>query len=374
MRHIREPGYLPVLRAGNIQDFLNLSDDLIWVPKNLISDAQLLSAGDIAICMSSGSRQIVGKTAILDKEWQGAVGAFCGIVRCTEKVNAGFLARWFRTGQYRRWRDKQAAGTNIQNLKFSVLENMAIPLPPLTEQKRIAVMLDGQMAAVERARKAAEEKTAAARALPSALLRSAFSPAESGRLPNGWEIVRITDVCKIIRDRPLQFKGEKRYYDTRAIGVNGAEKTPATVTYSVRPSRADCYPPLNSVGFAKMKGTRKTVLINADLAGAIFSTGFLFLAAKTGRIVPEFLLAFLRSELFQHRKDRVIPESIMGSITLTDAAKLEMPLPPLSEQRQIASRLAEQLAAAEKARQAAEDELREINALPAALLRKVFAV
>jgi type I restriction enzyme S subunit len=55
------------------------------------------------------------------------------------------------------------------------LENLAIALPPLPEQRRIAGILREQLAAVERARASLVEQTAAISALPGALLRRAFA-------------------------------------------------------------------------------------------------------------------------------------------------------------------------------------------------------
>ncbi len=57
------PGYLPILRAGNIGSELNTESDLVWVPASNVSSEQRIQAGDIAICMSSGSPAVVGKTA-----------------------------------------------------------------------------------------------------------------------------------------------------------------------------------------------------------------------------------------------------------------------------------------------------------------------
>jgi type I restriction enzyme S subunit len=51
---------------------------------------------------------------------------------------------------------------------------------------------------------------------------------------------------------------------------------------------------------------------------------------------------------------------------------LEIPLPPLDEQRRIASRLNEQLATVESARKAAEEQLQAARQLPSAYLREVF--
>jgi len=62
----------------------------------------------------------------------------------------------------------------------------------------------------------------------------------------------------------------------------------------------------------------------------------------------------------------------MKKITRTQVVDLAVPLPPLSEQERIAGVLREQMAAVEKARAAAEEELATINALPAALLRRAF--
>ena len=50
-----------------------------------------------------------------------------------------------------------------------------IPLPPLTEQKRIAALLNEQMAYVETVRMSAREQLDAINALPAALLRRAFA-------------------------------------------------------------------------------------------------------------------------------------------------------------------------------------------------------
>jgi type I restriction enzyme S subunit len=65
--------------------------------------------------------------------------------------------------------------------------------------------------------------------------------------------------------------------------------------------------------------------------------------------------------------------STFEAISRDDLEQLSFPLPPLSEQRRIAGLLREQMAAAEKARAAAEKELNTINALPAALLRRAFS-
>ncbi len=75
-------GHLPILRATNIQDEnLVLEDKLVYVPQELVKDEQLLQKNDIVICMSSGSKHLVGKAARLTREWDGSFGTFCAAIR-----------------------------------------------------------------------------------------------------------------------------------------------------------------------------------------------------------------------------------------------------------------------------------------------------
>ena len=175
--HTSTIGYLPILRAGNIGEKLDTENDLVWVSQDYVSEEQLLRIGDIVVCMSSGSPSVVGKTASLQKEWAGSVGAFCGIIRVKRQEHSQYLSLWLRSSNYLKWRDKQARGANIQNLRFSEFGGMAIPLPPLAKQKQIVADLNQKITATETARVAAEAELDAISALPAAFLRQAFSGA-----------------------------------------------------------------------------------------------------------------------------------------------------------------------------------------------------
>ncbi len=57
-----------------------------------------------------------------------------------------------------------------------MLRTMAIPLPPLAEQRRIAARLREQLAEIDRAKAALDAQRKAIDALPAALLREVFGP------------------------------------------------------------------------------------------------------------------------------------------------------------------------------------------------------
>lgn len=78
------------------------------------------------------------------------------------------------------------------------VEALRIPLPPLPEQKRIADILNKQMAAVERARKAAEERLAAVNALPDAAYRELLGSDQI----RSWDLKTVADITTLVTDGP----------------------------------------------------------------------------------------------------------------------------------------------------------------------------
>ena len=107
--------------------------------------------------MSSGSSNVLGKSAMLRGEWRGSFGAFLAAVRPQpEKMCAQFLSHYLRTPEFRLWASS-SSGIGIKNIRASDLKAFQIPLPPLPEQKRIAGILD-QADALRRLRARALEK------------------------------------------------------------------------------------------------------------------------------------------------------------------------------------------------------------------------
>lgn len=135
-------GYIPVLRAGNIQGHLILDDDLVYVPERMVSEKQRLRRGDIVMCTSSGSAEIVGKTGFTDRDWNGSFGAFCAVVRPKAgKCHPRYLFHYLQSPRFRDW-TRNSSGVGIKNIRKSELDAVEIPFPSPDEQRRIAAILD----------------------------------------------------------------------------------------------------------------------------------------------------------------------------------------------------------------------------------------
>ena len=116
-------------------------------------------------------RAPVGPTNIADVEC--CIGRGLAAIRCGKNANRDFILHALR--HYEEALVNKGTGSTFEAINRDDLESFAIPLPPLAEQRRIAVVLKKQMAVVEKTRAAAEEELDAIDAMPSSLLRKAFA-------------------------------------------------------------------------------------------------------------------------------------------------------------------------------------------------------
>jgi len=131
-----------LLRSNNIHNNVLNFKDIQILNKLKVKSEQILRDDDIAICMSNGSKNLVGKAAKYNKaNGLYTVGAFCAIFRANNNVNASFIKYLFEGRHYFDQLSSVLAGTNINNLKNSDIESLNAMLPPLIEQAKIADIL-----------------------------------------------------------------------------------------------------------------------------------------------------------------------------------------------------------------------------------------
>ena len=208
------PGYLPILRATNIQDRqLLLEEELVYVKDEKISDSQLLRRGDVVIAMSSGSKSVVGKAAQLNIDWEGSFGAFCAVFRPNSTIEPFFIGQVFQTERYREHLLKEARGTNINNLSKGHILDYQFLLPPLPEQRAIAHTLQ----TIQEAKFTRQREIALERERKAALIDYLFShgtkgeprkQTEIGEIPESWEVVKLGDKAEL--KNGINFKKEQK--------------------------------------------------------------------------------------------------------------------------------------------------------------------
>ncbi len=134
-----------VLRSSNIQNDRMDYEDIVRVKMDIPKN-KMCHIGDILICARNGSKRLVGKAAIIDKEGM-SFGAFMAIFRspCNEYVLQFINSAYFRNSLL-----GDTGTTTINQITQDMLKNALIPLPPLAEQKRIVAKIEELLPLIDR--------------------------------------------------------------------------------------------------------------------------------------------------------------------------------------------------------------------------------
>jgi type I restriction enzyme, S subunit len=138
-----DPDAIACMRTKNIQADLE-DGDLVFIPRSPIKESKLLRCGDILVS-SANSWNLVGKCCWVPKlPYQATFGGFTSVLRADPtRALPRYLYHWFatdRTQQLARSFGQQT--TNISNLNQARCLELEVSLPPLEEQRRVAVVLD----------------------------------------------------------------------------------------------------------------------------------------------------------------------------------------------------------------------------------------
>jgi type I restriction enzyme S subunit len=230
--------------------------------------------------------------------------------------------------------ERLAAGAVVKNLNSELVRGVRVPLPPLSEQRRIADILD-KADAIRRKRKEAI-------ALPADLLRSAFLEMFGDPVtnPKGWPLHSVSDLC------------ENKQYGTAEKANKNREGAPVlrmnNLTYSGAIDLAELkWVPLSDAERAKLDLRDGDVLFNRvnsrELVGktAVWHhgngytfAGYLIRLRMKREVLGDYVAAAMNMPSMKRVLMRIAKPSInMANISGTDLSRVKIPLPPLTEQR-----------------------------------------
>jgi type I restriction enzyme S subunit len=297
------------------------------------------------------------------------------VIRPNENIIAEWIWRFLRQPSVLQNATNYFTGAvGQQRVPDTFLKSLEIPLPPLGEQQRIASRLNEQLATVESARKAAEEQLQAARQLPSVYLREVFDNGLVHKFPKKT----LEDVCSFITDgthvtpkyvaKGVPFLSVKDVKETGLLFDNCryiSEEEHRELTKRYKPERGDVlYTKVGTTGIAKA--------VDVDREFSIFVSVAL-LKLKHEMITPEYLERVLNSPFCRVQAEDLTQGMANRNLVLKDLKRIELPLPPIEEQKQVTKLITEKLLSAKAMINLLESQLAEINRLPASLLREAFA-
>ena len=202
---VRKYGTL-VLRSSNVQNGTLCFDDNVFVDAD-IPDRIMVRPGDILVCVRNGSRDLIGKSALIDERAVGMTfGAFMGVFR---SEYGQFLRHVFQSGIFKK-QINEPLGATINQITNKSLNSFKVPLPPTDEERteiaRVLSDVDALLASLDQV--IAKKRDLKQATMQQLLTGKARLPGFSGE----WEVKRLEELAEI-RSGGTPSTGEPSFWD-----------------------------------------------------------------------------------------------------------------------------------------------------------------
>ena len=331
-----------LLRANNIDNGEINFDDVVYVDKSKVSKEQYLQKGDILVCASSGSKNLVGKSAsiLFDKPY--TFGAFCKVVRPKAEYS-DYLGMFFQSEIYRRKISEVALGANINNIRNEHIDSLELPLYSNDENLKIVNKLKAIRKIITHRQKQLEKLDE----LIKARFVEMFGDVATNAL--NWKKEPMGDYMTLLTD--FSANGSYEYLDSKVRMYN--EPNYALMVRTTDLEKKDFE---NDVKYIDEKAynilSKSKVFGNEIIMNKIGSAGKIYLMPVLNRPVSlgrnafmfrfndDINIVFLYFLLTSDYGEREIQQHVRGAVTKTitkEAARsVKIIIPPIELQNQFA--------------------------------------
>ncbi len=321
-------GDIPWITGADVTDNVIVSGRK-WITQEAIDNSatHVVPKGAILLVTRTGVGKVAkaGADIAISQDLTGIV--------LKEGTNADFVAAAIRQ-KTRNLLDIQQ-GAIIKGVLRKDVEKLEIPLPPLSEQRRIVEILD-QADLLRRRRAEADAKTE--RILPALFIKMFGDPAAN---PMGWPVVQLGDVAQEFISGGTPSTRVEHYWTGDIPWITGADVTDNVIvsgrkwlTQEAIEDSATHVVPKGAILLVTRTGVGKVAKAGADIAISQDLTGIVL---KEGTNV-DFVVAAIRQKT-RNLLD-IQQGAIIKGVLRKDVEKLEIPLPELPIQQRFANSVA----------------------------------
>lgn len=325
---IQDRGVL-VLRSSNIQDGRLSFEDNVYIS---VEKYNPVKKNDILICVRNGSQRLIGKSALISKNFDNmGFGAFMTVYRSERNP---FLYHWFDTEKYYKEVYKNL-GATINSINGSDLKKFKVPFPSLPEQQKIADFLT----AVDKRVELLEKKKTLLETYKKGVMKKIFNQEIRFKDDNGndfpdWEEKRLGSLLKHVSARnkslnvelvlsvsnTLGFISQKDQFDKHRVASKDVSnyKIVCKNQFGYNPSR------INVGSIALLK----------DYEIGIVSPMYVIFQTKE-RLDSTYMEYLTKTHLFRHHVKVGCSGSVRDSLNFDEMEKFKFNIPSLNEQIKI---------------------------------------
>ncbi|MBS9781254.1 MAG: restriction endonuclease subunit S [Gammaproteobacteria bacterium] len=269
---------------------------------------------------------------------------------------------------YKQFQFKSNA-TTIPVIYSDTLKELSIPLPPLSEQQQIVTFLDNKLVTIDtligKQRQLLEKLDEQRSALISHTVTKGLNPQTPmkdsgvewlGDIPSHWEVKRLKYVANIFNGDSLNEDMKAKYTSinldelpyisskdinvaTHNVNYNNGLRIPKNTNLKIAPKNSSL------LCIEGGSAGRKVAFINQDVC---FVNKLASFVAQIDN--SKFLFYILNGELFKNQFN-INLSGLIGGVSITSIKHFFIPLPPLTEQQQIADYLDTETAKIDKTKQ-----------------------
>jgi type I restriction enzyme S subunit len=358
-------GAIPWVKIGDMLQGTVVSTDETITPAALKnSAAKLLPRGTVLISIFA----TIGRTAVLGIE-AATNQAIAGVVpRDTNTLVPEYLRLYFESVVATL--ERRARGVAQLNLNSGILKGLPIPVPPLSEQRRIVEVLDRAEALRAKRRATLAELDVLTRAIFLDLFGDLTTNSKE------WPVVRLGDLCEEVIDcphsTPIYSDAPTSYPCVRSSDIqNGSldlseAKFVDKSEYDRRTGRGQ--PRRGDVIYCREGARFGNAARVVDDTSLCLGQRMMLFRPKPLATVSDYLWGFLSTPAAYRQAARSLDGSASPHVNIKEIVAFRLPAPPLSLQNDFARRVA----AVEKLRTAHRASLAEMDALFASLQHRAF--
>jgi hypothetical protein len=331
-----------------------------------------VSEGDIVVAALGDGARPAGRACLIPADLGPAlVKADCFRLRLpSDVIDPKYLVHYLNSPECLASIAEMMRGATRPRVNLVMLRALHAPLPPLIEQRRIAARLDKAAPAVEQARAAAGRQLDTAREFGISALDAFFQSQEALRWPHRplGEILTLRNEVVHPSDGlqgRVVFVGLEHIesHTGRRIGSLEVELEQLTG----RKPRFEG----GDIIYGYLRPYLNKVWV-ADCAGLCSVDQYVYKVAEA-LAIPDFVAAFMRTRSYLRAAPISETPGQLPRIRTDEVARVLIPLPSIQQQSAALMALQGIVSESERLLRAAEQQLLEINLLPAVLLREAFS-
>lgn len=339
------------VRTQDFNDFGGINQDSrVSLSRQKLKDG-FLEMGDLLFARSGSVGTSLGKTYLYTTDdGNCCFGNYSIRYQLRDKgLNHKYISEYTLTQRYYDWVRRHAKTTAQSNINTSEYQSLLIPIPPLSEQRKIATVLDNIDQAIQKTEEILEQVSRIKKGVSQDLFQYGLYDNNNqdislGEFPKNWRVVPFKDIIDSIKNGIYKRKGAYggetpilkmgNMFDEMVFEGANMERLSIDDDESIkyRLKKGDILFARRSLS---IDGAGKCILIGNLSETTVFESSIIRVRLKDG-YEPMFYAQYFESPVGSNSIERIVTTTTPSGIVASDLINLLVPKPETETQKKIA--------------------------------------